>query len=168
MIGAGNANLSQPCRVLAGVTAYILPLIFKEVKMKLADMIKLGMNGFKPADIKQLNNSGMTTDEIINLTKSGYSVADAVELIAMAGNDEEVQPGNDGKEDPQGPAELPGNEGDQSKNDYIEKINAQEQELEKLKKTLETVQQQNSVRNLGGADPKDPREEVKEIFRQIY
>ena len=136
--------------------------------MKLADMIKLGVNGFKPADIKQLTGSGVSTDEIINLAKSGYSVADINELISLSGTDESLQPGNDGSADPDGPKDLPGNEGAGSENDYIEKIKTQEQELANLKKTLEAVQNQNASRNLGSADPEDPRQKVQEIFKGIY
>lgn len=136
--------------------------------MKLADMIKLGMNGFKPADIKQLTGSGVSTDEIISLAKNGYSVSDINELISLSGNSEEVQPGNNGPTEPQGPADLPGNEGAKVEADYIEKINAQEQELAKLKSTLEAVQNQNAARNLGGADPEDPREQLQAIFKGIY
>lgn len=136
--------------------------------MKLADMIKLGMNGFKPADIKQLTGSGVSTDEIISLAKNGYSVSDINELISLSGNPEEVQPGNNEPPEPQGPADLSGNEGAKVEADYIEKINAQEQELAKLKSTLEAVQNQNAARNLGSAGPEDPREQLQAIFKGIY
>ena len=33
--------------------------------MKLTDMIKMGMKGFKPSDIKQINESGISTEEVI-------------------------------------------------------------------------------------------------------
>ena len=136
--------------------------------MKLADMIKLGMNGFKPADIKQLTGSGVSTDEIISLAKNGYSVTDINELITLSGQAEEVQPGNDGHSEPQGPADLPGNEGAKVEADYIERINTQEQELAKLRSTLEAVQNQNAARDLGGAGPEDPREKLQAIFKGIY
>ena len=35
--------------------------------MKLTDMIKMGMKGFKPSDIKQINESGIPTEEVIKL-----------------------------------------------------------------------------------------------------
>lgn len=136
--------------------------------MKLSEMLKLGFKGFKPSDIKTINESGINTDEVIKLAESGYSIADVNELISLAGNDESVQPGNEAPADQQGPVDHAGSEGEESENNYNEKLSAQSQEIESLKAQLKAVQLQNSTRNLGGAEPKDPRKEVQEIFRQIY
>lgn len=135
--------------------------------MKLTEMIRLGIKGYKPAEIKELNASGIPTDEIIKLAESGYSIAEINELIALSGDDGTVQPGNEGGTEPQGPGEPTGNEGARQ-DDYIEKINAQEKQIAELKKTLETVQNQNASANLGGGEPKDPRKELQEIFKSIY
>ena len=136
--------------------------------MKLAEMIKLGMKGFKPSDIKQINESGMSTDEIISLAESGYSITEVNELISMAGNDESLQPGNEALTDQHGPADPAGNEGDKQTDEYKQQIADQNAELEKLKKTLEAVQNQNSRKNLGSADPEDSEKQLQEIFKNIY
>lgn len=136
--------------------------------MKLTDMIRLGVKGFKPAEIKQLNGSGIETDEIIKLAENGYSLADINELITLSGDEEKVQPGNEGDEqEAHGPEQNAGHEGDKQ-DDYIEKINSQEKEIAELKKTLQEVQNKNASSNLGPADPKDPRKELQEIFKSIY
>ena len=41
-------------------------------------------------------------------------------------------------------------------------------ELAKLRNSLEALQQENSRRNLGGAEQKTSREQVQEIFRHLY
>ena len=136
--------------------------------MKLTDMIRLGVKGFKPAEIKQLNGSGIETDEIIKLAENGYSLADINELITLSGDEKKVQPGNEGdKQDAHGPEQNAGHEGDKQ-DDYIEKINSQEKEIAELKKTLQEVQNKNASSNLGPADQKDPRKELQEIFKSIY
>lgn len=135
--------------------------------MKLTDMIKLGMKGFKPAEIKQLNSSGIASDEIIKLAENGYTLTEINELITLSGDEKEVQPGNEGEQETHGPEQTAGNEGEQHY-DYIEKINSQEKEISELRKTLEAVQNKNASSNLGKEDPKDPRKELQEIFKSIY
>ena len=136
--------------------------------MNILDMVRLGVSGFKPADIKKINESGINSDDIISLAKNGYSAADVNELISMASQEaEKVQPGHDERADQQGPADPSGHEGDKEA-EYIEKLKAQEAELEKMKKTLEAVQNQNSQRNLGGTEPQDSLEKVHEIFKTLY
>lgn len=135
--------------------------------MKIADMIKLGVKGFKPADIRQINDSGIDTDSIINLAQNGYSAKDVNELITLAKESELLQPGND-EPDTQGLAGAQGNEGEPAGDDYKQKAESQEQEIQKLKEQLKIAQSQNAQKNLGSAEPVNPREEVKEAFRQIY
>ena len=135
--------------------------------MKLTDMIKLGIKGFKPSDIKQINESGMPTDEVIKLAESGYSVSEVNELISLADKEPEVQPGNNEQNEPSGPvADSSGNEGEEAKND--KKLQEQESEIEKLKQQLAMAQQANTQRNLGPADPQSAEDKVKEIFKQLY
>lgn len=136
--------------------------------MKIAEMIKLGAKGFKPSDIRELGASGMSTDDVIKLAENGYSVADVRELINLAGSEETVQPGNEEPTEQQGPAALSGDTGDDSRDDYKEKLKAQEDELAKLRRSLETLQQENSRRNLGGTESKPNREKVQDIFKQLY
>ena len=136
--------------------------------MNIVDMIKLGLSGYKPSDIKKLEGSGIDSDSIIGLAKNGYSVEDINELITMSKQSEEVQPGNSGQTAPEGPQELPENECEDKTDKMEQLINEQNAEIEKLKKTLEVAQRQNSTHNLGGADPVDPRSAVQEAFKQIY
>ena len=132
--------------------------------MKLSEMIKLGLNGLKPADIKEINEAGISTDDAISLTKNGYSIADMKELITLAGTEEEVQPGNEVTTIQQGPAEPTENKGDNGNDD---KLKAQESEIEKLKTALKQMQEQNTTRNLGIVQ-EDPDQKLKEIFKGIY
>lgn len=136
--------------------------------MKIAEMIKLGAKGFRPSDIRELSGSGVSTEDVIKLAENGYSAADVKELINLAGSEETVQPGNEGPTEQQGPAALPGNTGEECWIDYKEKLETQEAELVKLRKSLETLQQENSRRNLGGPEPKTSRQQVQEIFKQLY
>lgn len=132
--------------------------------MKLSEMIKLGLNGLKPADIKEINEAGISTDDVISLTKNGYSITDMKELITLAGTEEEVQPGNEVTTEQHGPAVPTEYEGDNGNDD---KLKAQESEIEKLKTALKQMQEQNTTRNLGTVQ-EDPDEKLKEIFKGIY
>lgn len=132
--------------------------------MKLSEMIKLGLNGLKPADIKEINEAGISTDDAISLTKNGYSIADMKELITLAGTEEEVQPGNEVTTEQHGPAVPTENKGDDGNDD---KLKAQESEIEKLKTALKQMQEQNTTRNLGTVQ-EDPDQKLKEIFKGIY
>lgn len=133
--------------------------------MKLSEMIKLGLNGLKPSDIKEINAAGISTDDAINLTKNGYSIADMKELITLAGTEEQVQPGNEVTTEQHGPAVPTEDEGDNGNDD---KLKAQESEIEKLKTTLKEMQEQNTTRDLGAVPVQSPDDKVKEIFRGIY
>ena len=134
--------------------------------MKLTDMIKLGMKGFKPSDIKQINESGIPTDEVIKLAENGYSVSEVNELISMADKEPEVQPGNSEQNEASGPVpESSGTEGAKPSEDIVQE---KESEIENLKKQLQAAQLQNTQRNLGPADPQSAEDQVKEIFKQLY
>lgn len=137
--------------------------------MGLADLIKLGAHGFKPAEIKQFKEKGISTDEVIRLSENGYSAADINELITLSGEGEQVQPGHDGQTSQQGPAGDPGNDGEEDKPDYKKEAEEAQKEAEELKKKLAEAQAKNSVRDLsGGAQPKSAREQVQEAFRTLY
>ena len=136
--------------------------------MKLTDMIKLGAKGFKPADIKELEGSGVQTDDVIKLAENGYSVADVKELITLAGTDEKVQPGDDSQDEEHGPAPSEGHKGENDELDYKKELEAKQTEAEDLKKKLADLQLKNSQMNLGPAKIETPREKVQEIFRNFY
>lgn len=133
--------------------------------MKLSEMIKLGLNGLKPSDIKEINEAGISTDDAISLTKNGYSIADMKELITLAGTEEQVQPGNEVTTIQQGPAEPTEDKGDNGNDDILKD---RESEIEKLKTTLKEMQEQNTTRDLGTVPVQSPDDKVKEIFRGIY
>ena len=134
--------------------------------MKLTDMIKMGMKGFKPSDIKQINESGIPTEEVIKLAENGYSVSEVNELISMADKEPEVQPGNSEQNNTSGPVqESSGTEGEKTSEDIVQE---KESEIEKLKQQLAMAQQANTQRNLGPADPQNAEDKVKEIFKQLY
>lgn len=137
--------------------------------MKLTDMIKLGVKGFKPSDIKQINESGIPTDEVIKLAESGYSISDVNELISLADKETGVQPGNNDAPDQHEPAdETSGNKGDDAGIENNRKLEAQEAEIEKLKAQLQNAQQKNTTQNLGPAKPVTNEAKVQELFRQLY
>ena len=135
--------------------------------MKLTDMIKLGIKGFKPSDIKQINESGMPTDEVIKLAESGYSVSEVNELISLADKEPEVQPGNEEQNNASGPVQgtAPETKVTETGEDIVQE---KDSEIEKLKQQLATAQQANTQRNLGPADPQSAEDKVKEIFKQLY
>lgn len=135
--------------------------------MKLTDMIKLGIKGFKPSDIKQINESGMPTDEVIKLAESGYSVSEVNELISLADKEPEVQPGNDEQNNASGPVQGTALETKvtETGEDIVQE---KESEIEKLKQQLATAQAANTQRNLSPADPQSAEDQVKEIFKQLY
>lgn len=137
--------------------------------MGIADLIKLGAHGFKPSEIKEFKEKGISSEEVIRLSENGYTAADINELITLSGEGVSVQPGNEGAQNPPGPAEEPGNEGAEDKPDYKAQAEAAAREAEELKKKLAEAQARNSARDLsGGAPVKTAREQVQEAFRQIY
>ena len=140
--------------------------------MNIAEMIKLGVKGFKPSDIRSINASGIDTKDIISLAESGYKAADVNELIAFAQENAEpkaeqpaVQP-NSQELKPHGPADTPA-QGD-DKTDYDKQLAEQNAEIAKLKQQLAAAQKANSQQNLGGAEPVNPRQAVQNIFKEIY
>lgn len=140
--------------------------------MNIADMIRLGVKGFKPSDIRSINDSGIETKDIISLAESGYKAADVNELIAFAKENAEtkaeqpiVQPETSG-DNPQGPADH--TEPGAGNVDYDKQLADQNAEIANLKKQLAAAQRANSQQNLGSNEPVNPRSAVQEAFKQIY
>ena len=140
--------------------------------MNIAEMIKLGMKGFKPSDIRSINESGIETKDIISLAESGYKAADVNELIAFAKENAEskaeqpvVQPEKT-EDNPQGHADHQDTGVDNV--DYDKQLADQNAEIEKLKQQLAAAQRANSQQNLGGAEPENPRQKLQEVFKSIY
>ena len=135
--------------------------------MTIAEMIKLGVKGFKPSDIREINESGIPTDQIIDLARNGYSTADVKELITLAGKSGQLQPGNGEHIEPSGPVVPLEHEGAEQ-DDYKIKYEQQAAEMEKLKSALKEVQNQFASQNLGTEVQEDPRQKLQEIFKSIY
>ena len=140
--------------------------------MNIAEMIKLGMKGFKPSDIRSINESGIETKDIISLAENGYKAADVNELIAFAKENAKqtaeqpvVQP-ETSEDKPQEPAVQ--TEPGAGNVDYDKQLAEQNTEIANLKKQLAAAQRANSQQNLGSAEPVNPRSAVQEAFKQIY
>jgi len=140
--------------------------------MNIAEMIKLGVKGFKPSDIRSINDSGIETKDIISLAESGYKAADVNELIAFAKENAQptaeqpaVQPGSQ-EHEPHGLADTPAQ--GEEKPDYDKQLADQSAEIAKLKQQLAAAQKANSQQNLGSAEPVNPRQAVQNIFKEIY
>lgn len=138
--------------------------------MEFTNIIKLGALGFKPDDIRKIKDSGIKSDEIIELAKNGYTPKDVEELISLASDEGGLQPkdGADGKE-PEKPSETDGEDGasdDKVQNAELEELKKKLEEDEKL---IKEMQDKNASKNLG--DPKPPksnRELVQEALRNLY
>lgn len=141
--------------------------------MEFTNMIKLGALGFKPDDIRKIKDSGIKSDEIIELAKNGYTPKDVDELIKLA-NDEGVLQPEDGADENE-PESNPASAGDENASDDKNGTDPKDAEIEELKKKLEEdekrikeIQNKNASQNLGNAQPKSNRELVQEALRNLY
>lgn len=132
--------------------------------MELVNMIKLGTMGYKPADIKQINASGIDSEQIIELAKSGYAASDVNELIKLAQEPTQTPPEN--KKEPEAPPEKPeANPEIQELNNKIKELTGQ---LEEAQTTIKKIQSDNANINLGSGNQKSARELVQESLRNLY
>ena len=109
----------------------------------------------------------ITVKNFVKLAESGYSVSEVNELISLAYNEPEVQPGNEEQNNASGPVQGTAQEPKvhEPSEDIVQE---KESEIENLKKQLQAAQLQNTQRNLGPADPQCAEDKVKEIFKQLY
>ena len=140
--------------------------------MEFTNMIRLGALGFKPDDIRKIKDSGIKSDEIIELAKNGYTPKDVEELISLA-SDEGVLQSEDG-EDEKTPESNPASADDKNVSDD-KGTDPKDAEIEELKKKLEEdekrikdIQNKNASQNLGSTQPKSNRELVQEALRNLY
>ena len=140
--------------------------------MEFTNMIRLGALGFKPDDIRKIKDSGIKSDEIIELAKNGYTPKDVDELIQLA-NDEGVLQSENG-EDEKPPESNPASADDKNVSDD-KGTDPKDAEIEELKKKLEEdekrikdIQNKNASQNLGSNQPKSNRELVQEALRNLY
>lgn len=132
--------------------------------MELVNMIKLGTMGYKPADIKQINASGIDSDQIIELAKSGYAASDVNELIKLAQEPPQTPPE---KKEPEAPPEKP-EEKPENNDELNNKIKELTRQLEEAQTTIKKIQSDNANKNLGGGNQKTARELVQESLRNLY
>ena len=136
--------------------------------MELANMIKLGALGYKPADIKRLGESGIESKDIIELAKSGYSSGDVDELIKMAQEADNTATESDGGQSV--PADSASNAGgDGVSDDNIPKDpDPKDSEIEKLKEEISKLQNANASRNIGAASTQSNEEKFQEALKNLY
>lgn len=140
--------------------------------MEFTNMIKLGALGFKPDDIRKIKDSGIKSDEIIELAKNGYTPKDVEELISLASDEGALQSGDGADEKP--PESNPASADDKNAGDD-KGTDPKDAEIEELKKKLEEdekrikdIQNKNASQNLGSTQPKSNRELVQEALRNLY
>jgi len=132
--------------------------------MELLNMVKLGTMGFKPADIKQLNASGIESDQIIELAKAGYQVTDVNELIKLAQEDPKPKPEDKPDEKPDNPSETAG-AGDEPDNKALEDALKQ---LEEQKAIISKLQEKNAQKDLGAPQTTTPADAFRNALREVY
>ena len=137
--------------------------------MKLTDSIKLAVKGYKPADIKRLDESGLDTDTILALSGAGYTVNDVDELINIASKGPEQQ---EPTKEPEG--KLPDNPDGQSgaedpdSVDYKQKLADTMKLLEESQQTIKKLQEQNASKSLQTPEQKTPKQMVDDALRNLY
>ena len=137
--------------------------------MKLTDSIKLAVKGYKPADIKRLDESGLDTDTILALSGAGYSVNDVDELINIASKGPEQQ---EPPKEPEG--KLPDNPDGQSgaedpdNVDYKQKLADTMKLLEESQQTIKKLQEQNASKSFPTPEQKSHKELVDDALRNLY
>lgn len=142
-------------------------LMMEEKKMGLIENVKVAMLGFKPDEIKTFAAAGVSTNEIIELSKNGYSAKDISDLIDISKDNGGLQPGNDGNDNPSD-ASQGKNDGEKDDSNYDKELKDKETEIEKLKSDIEKLQKSNAQQNLGGSNEASNREKVQNIFRNLY
>lgn len=131
--------------------------------MELVNMIKLGTMGYKPADIKQINASGIDSEQIIELAKSGYAASDVNELIKLAQEPTQTPPE---KKELEAPPEKPEVKPEiEELNNKIKELTGQ---LEEAQTTIKKIQSDNANKDLGSGNQKTARELVQESLRNLY
>ena len=134
--------------------------------MELLNMVKLGTMGFKPADIKQLNASGIESEQIIELAKAGYQVTDVNELIKLAQEDPKPKPEDKPDEKPDNPPETAGATDKPDNNDKA--LEDALKQIEEQKSIITKLQEKNSQKDLGKPETVSPEEAFKNALREIY
>lgn len=133
--------------------------------MELLNMVKLGTMGFKPADIKQLNASGIESEQIIELAKAGYQVTDVNELIKLAQEEPKPKPEEKPAAEPEKPAETAGAKDELDDKQKLEDALAQ---LEEQKAIISKLQSKNASKDLGQPETQKPEDVFRNALREVY
>lgn len=129
--------------------------------------LKLAMKGFKPADIRRINEAGIDHESIIAMSEQGYTVKDVDELIKLASEEPGTTAGGNGQEnkEPEKPAET---KPEPDTVNYKEELEKLKKELAESQETLKRIQDQNASKDLGGGEPEDPNKAVQAAFMGLY
>lgn len=135
--------------------------------MKAIDMIKLATKGIKPSEIKKINEKGIDTEQIIQLSDAGYSVNDIDDLINMIGDIPDDNPAGtaDPGNDPGTPDKTP--EDNKDKEHQSDDKNVTNDETEKLKQQLAAAQNMLASKDLSGTKVESPEDKFKEALRNL-
>ena len=129
--------------------------------------LKLAMKGFKPADIRRINEAGIDHESIIAMSEQGYTVKDVDELIKLASEEPGTTAGGNGQDnkEPEKPAET---KPEPDTVNYKEELEKLKKELAESQETLKRIQDQNASKDLGGGEPEDPNKAVQAAFMGLY
>lgn len=129
--------------------------------------LKLAMKGFKPADIRRINEAGIDHESIIAMSEQGYTVKDVDELIKLASEEPGTTAGGNGQEndEPEKPAET---KPEPDTVNYKEENEKLKKELAESQETLKRIQNQNASKDLGGGQTEDPNKAVQAAFMGLY
>lgn len=114
--------------------------------MTAKQLITLGLAGIKPADIKEVANSGFDTEDIVGLVKQGYKMKDIKELAELV---------TDESKEPDQPKEQPKPE---SKQEDLEKIAALEAQIKEM--------QQDNINKDHAGETVDPIAALQKLYEE--
>lgn len=129
--------------------------------------LKLAMKGFKPADIRRINEAGIDHESIIAMSEQGYTVKDVDELIKLASEEPGTTAGGDVQDnkEPEKPGET---KPEPDVVNYKEENEKLKKELAESQETLKRIQDQNASKDLGGGQTEDPNKAVQAAFMGLY
>lgn len=118
--------------------------------MKIENVLKLVTQGYKPADIKELNTLGA---DALSLALNGNSLADVKELVSLVSTEEGEEPDVPVTEHPES-EDVP---------DYKKLYEEQKTELDGLKTTIKEIQLENQKRDISGGEVKTTEDQLIDI-----
>ena len=131
--------------------------------MELAKTIKLATLG-----IKKVSESGINSDDLIKLAENGYSVADVDELITLTQQEPEKTTPENNPDSNTVPDESTVKTSEDASIKYKEELDASAAKIKELESKIKAIQNENAGKSLNSTPAKTPREQVQEIFKQIY